>query len=201
MFVILQMRMNVVRHFISTPSKSRHYSHTIQGTPVQVCINSGATANTIDCATYEAISAAKTVPLKPTNVKRHPHGEDNPAPIPFAGLFFGMINTPSGQMDLTRFLVLKARNAGCLLSCETLTRLRMLHVVAFTTTEHSPVHHKYQYLLQKFPAVFIGKIEKLKDYQLEPNIDSTVQPVLQKSHPAPLHCCAKVEAKLKQLEH
>ena len=77
----------------------------------------------------------------------------------------------------------------------------MLHVVAFTTTEHSPVHHKYQYLLQKFPKVFIGKIEKLKDYQLEPNIDSTVQPVLQKSHPAPLHCCAKVEAKLKQLEH
>ncbi|CAH3174877.1 unnamed protein product, partial [Porites lobata] len=116
----------------------------------QVCIDSGATANTIDCATYEAISAAKTVPLKPTNVKRHPHGEDNPAPIPLAGLFFGMINTPSGKMDLTRFL--------------------------------------------KFPKVFIGKIEKLKDYQLEPNIDSTVQPVLQKSHPAPLHCCAKVEA-------
>ena len=190
-----------MRHFISTLSKSRHYSHTIQGTPVQVYIDSGATANIIDCATYEAISAAKTVPLKPTNVKRHPHGEDNPAPIPLAGLFFGMINTPSGQMDLTRFLVLNARNAGRLLSCETLTRLRMLHVVVFTTTEHSPVHHKYQYLLQKFPGVFIGKIEKLKDYQLEPNIDSTVQPVLQKSHPAPLHWCAKVEAKLKQLEH
>ena len=99
-----------------------------------------------------------TTLLIPTNVKLRTHGEDNPAPIAFAGSFFGMINTPSGQMDLTRFLVLKARNAGCLLSCETLTRLRMLHVVAFTTSEHSPVHHKYQYLLQKFPAVFIGKI-------------------------------------------
>ena len=73
----------------------------------------------------------RSVPLKPTNVKLRTLGEDNPAPILLARLFFGMINTPSGQMDLTRFLVLKARNAGCLLSCETLTCLGMLHVVAY----------------------------------------------------------------------
>ncbi|XP_073239887.1 uncharacterized protein [Porites lutea] len=132
---------------------------TIKGTPVQV-IDSGATANTIDYATYQAISAAKTVPLKPTNVKLHPYGEDNPDPIPLAGSFFGMINTPSGQMDLTRFL----------------------------------------YLLRPFPVVFSGKIEKLNDYQLEFNIDSTVQPVVQNSRPTPLHYHANVEAKLKQLE-
>ena len=53
---------------------------TIEGTPVKVCIDSGATANTIDYATYEAICAAKMVPLKPTNVKLRPYGEDNPAP-------------------------------------------------------------------------------------------------------------------------
>ena len=58
---------------------------TIEGTPVKVCIDSGATANTIDYATYEAISAAKTVALKPTSVKLRPYGEDNPAPIPLAG--------------------------------------------------------------------------------------------------------------------
>ena len=113
---------------------------TIEGTPVKVCIDSGATANTIDYPTYEAISAAKTVPLKPTNVKLRPYGEDNPAPIPLAGSFFGLIKTPSGQTDLTRFLVLKARNAGCLLSRETSTRLGMLHIAASTTTEHPPLH-------------------------------------------------------------
>ena len=32
---------------------------TIEGTPVKVCIDSGSTANTIDYATYEAISAGK----------------------------------------------------------------------------------------------------------------------------------------------
>ena len=37
---------------------------TIKGTPVQVCIDSGATANTIDYATDEAISAAKNSALK-----------------------------------------------------------------------------------------------------------------------------------------
>ena len=111
-----------------------------------------------------------------------------------------MINTPSGQMDLTRFPVLKARNPGCLLSGETSTRLGMLHVGAFTTTEHSPVHGEYQYLLQKFPAVFSGKIGKLKDYQLELNIDSVVQPVAQNSRPTPLHYRAKVEATLKQFQ-
>ena len=37
---------------------------TIEGTRVKVCIDAGATANTIDYATYEAISAGKTVPYK-----------------------------------------------------------------------------------------------------------------------------------------
>ena len=77
----------------------------------------------------------------------------------------------------------------------------MLHVAAFTTTDTSPVHGEYQYLLQKFPAVFSDKIGKIKDYQLELNIDSTVQPVVQNSRPTPLHYRAKVEAKLKQLEN
>ena len=59
----------------------------IEGAPVQVCIDSGATANTIDYATYERISAIKTLPLKPTDVRLRPYGEDNPAPIPLAGSF------------------------------------------------------------------------------------------------------------------
>ena len=96
--------------------------------------------------------------------------------------------------------MLKARNAGCLLSRETSTRLGMLHIAAYTTTEHPPLHGKYQYLLQKFPAVLSGKIGKLKDYQLELNIDPTVPPVVQNSRPTPLHYRPKVEAKLKQLE-
>ena len=172
----------------------------MEGTPVKVCIDSGATANTIDYATYEAICASKTVPLKPTNVKLRPYGEDNPTPIPLAGSFYGLINTPSGLTDLTRFVVLKAMNAGCLLCRETSTRLGMLHIAASTTTEHPPVHGEYQSLLQKFPAVFSGKIGKLRDYQLELNIDPTVQPVVQNSRPTPSHYLARVEAKLKQLE-
>jgi len=56
---------------------------TIKGTPVKLCIYSGATVNTIDYATYKAISATKAVPLKPTNVKLCPYGEDNPCQIVF----------------------------------------------------------------------------------------------------------------------
>ena len=166
MFVTLRMRMKDMRHFNSTLTKKSQISQLPSKVPhaVKGCIDSGATANTIDYATYEAISAAKTVPLKPTNVKLRPYGEDNPAPVPRAGSFFGLINTPSGQTDLTRFLVLKARNAGCLLSRETSTRLGMLHIAASTTTEYPPVHSEYQSLLQKFLAVFSGKIGKLKDY-------------------------------------
>ena len=59
----------------------------IEGAPALVCIDSGATANTIDYATYERISAMKTLPLKPTDVRLCPYGEDNPAPIPLAGSF------------------------------------------------------------------------------------------------------------------
>ena len=80
----------------------------------------------MDYATYEAINAIKLLPLKPTVVRLRPYGEDNPAPIPLAGSLFGLVEVPSGQTDITRFLVLKARNAGCLLSRETSTRLGML---------------------------------------------------------------------------
>ena len=76
----------------------------------------------------------------------------------------------------------------------------MLHIAASTATEHPLVHGEYQPLLQKFPAVFSGKIGKLKDYQLELNIDPTVQPVVQNSRLTPLHYCARLKAKLKQLE-
>ena len=81
-------------------------------------------------------------------------------------------------MDITRFLVLKARNAGCLLSRETSTRLGMLHVAASATIERSPNSGDYHYLLDKFPAVFSGEIGKLKDYQLEFSINPTAQPVV-----------------------
>ena len=57
--------------------------------------------------------------------------------------------------------VLQERNASCLLSRETSTRLGMLHVAASTTTELPPVNDGYQSLLQTFPAVFSGKIGKL----------------------------------------
>ena len=51
----------------------------IEGAPVQVCIDS---RNIIDYAAYEAISAVKALPLKPTDVRLRPDGEYNPAQIP-----------------------------------------------------------------------------------------------------------------------
>ena len=81
------------------------------------------------------------------DVRLRPYGQDNPAPIPLAGSFFGLVIAPSGQMDITRFLVLKARNAGCLLSRETSTCLGMLHVVASATMDFSPISGDYHYLL------------------------------------------------------
>ena len=96
--------------------------------------------------------------------------------------------------------MLKARNARCLLSRETSTRLGILHVAASIKSERSFAHGEYNYLLEKFPAVFSGEIGKLKDYQLELSIDPTVQPIAQNSRPTPIHYRAKVEAKLKQLE-
>jgi len=86
----------------------------IEGAPVQFCIDSGATL--LPMQHIEAIRAVKALPLKPTYFRLRPCGEDNPVTIPLAWSFFGLNTTPSGQMDLTKFFLLKARNAGCLLS-------------------------------------------------------------------------------------
>ena len=73
--------------FQVSPKQVKTDSVINEGAPAQVCIDSGATANTIDYATYERISAIKTLPLKPTDVRLCPYGEDNPTPIPLAGPF------------------------------------------------------------------------------------------------------------------
>ena len=134
MFVTLRMTMKVTKHFNSTLTRKSQISQLPSKVPQSKSALILVPQRTP--STMQHICAAKTVPLKPTNVKLCPYGEDNTVPIPLAGSFFGLINTPSGQTDLTRFLVLKAWNAGCLLSRETSTRLGMLHIAASTTTEH-----------------------------------------------------------------
>ena len=62
-----------MRHFqLNLNQEKSVITVTIKGTPVKVCIDSGATANTIDYATCEAISAAKTVPLKTQKCETSP---------------------------------------------------------------------------------------------------------------------------------
>jgi len=63
---------------------------------------------------YEAISAVKALPLKPTDVRLRPYGEDKPANSPCWVILW--INHLSFWTEiLTKFFVLKAQYAGCLL--------------------------------------------------------------------------------------
>lgn len=157
MFVTLQMRMNVISHFNSTLPKRSQMSRLPSKAPASKFALMLVPQRTPSTTQHMRPSVLKKqYPIKPTNVKLRPYGEDNPAPIPLIGSFFGLINTPFRQTGLTKFLVLKARNAGCRLSHETTTWLGMLHTAASTTTEHPPLHGEYQHLLQKFPPVFSG---------------------------------------------
>ena len=104
-------------------------------------------------------------------------------------------------MDLARFLALKARNAGCLLSRETSTWLGMLHVPAFTTTEHSPVHARWiQAPFTEVPRSVEWQNRETKRLPTWAQrwLNSTTSDT--NFRPTPLHYHAKVEAKLKQLE-
>ena len=60
---------------------------TIKDAPVQVCIDLGAAANTIDYATYEAISAIKAMLLKPTNCDFIPTVKVIPHQLPLTDHF------------------------------------------------------------------------------------------------------------------
>jgi len=84
---------------------------------------------------------------------------------------------------------------SCLLSYDTTKRLKLISIINAIEDPRSNVTNK---IVHDFDSIFHG-LGKLKDFQLQLNIDDTVEPVHQKHRRVPFSKRPQVEAATKQL--
>ena len=188
--------------FAQTPSQttsqppSRH-SPTCQvnlnGHPITVLIDSGASANLIDELTYNHLRSTHcaTGPIKPPQSKIYPYGSKTP--LPLLGTISATITRHSLSVDAI-FHVTKGNN-GNLLSCATAEQLNLLQL-----NVNSNVTNLYdQIVCHEFPDLFDG-IGKVKEKRIHLHIDQTVTPKQQPQRRIPFHVRKDVEKELERLE-
>ena len=169
---------------------------TVAGTLIPVIIDSGASVNVLDSATFNLLTDENIV-LRNSTVKIYPYGSETPLPV--KGSFSANVSTPQLHPSAD-FVVVANSNAGSLLGKKTATELGLLRVGPEYPCEVNQITvQSVQAIVDKHDAVFNG-IGKLKDYQLKIHVDPEVTPVAQPQRRVPFHVRTDVEKKLEELQ-
>lgn len=176
----------------------------VNGTPIQVTIDSGATTNILDSKAFDTLqSKSKPITLQPTKTKIYPYNSKEP--LPLLGKCVVSIETKS-TWTATTFYVVKG-SSGSLLGYETATELGLLRldVKRIDENKQMPPEEKESTqsaepeVIKKYQHLFEG-IGKLKDYKQKIHCDPTVTPVAQRPRRIPFHLRKQVAEKLQELE-
>ncbi|XP_046578824.1 uncharacterized protein LOC124286492 [Haliotis rubra] len=120
-----------------------------------------------------------------------PYGVDTALPV--AGTFKADIKAGEMTLNEVEFIVVK-RDGPSLLGRKTSQKLGVLKLGNSVNSLHTTID-----FVKAFPECFEG-FGKLKDYQLNIPIDSSVQPVIQNLRSVPYHLRERLSQKLEELE-
>jgi hypothetical protein len=177
--------------------KQPRTSVNIQGNVISMMIDSGASVNIIDEASYKAFSSPPKLALARASI--FTYGASKPVTV--LGTFESEIEVNHRKTAAT-FYVTKG-TSGCLLSYKTASELRLISISINQINDKSfsqPAGSKItiEDLERKFPQLFNG-VGKLKDHQVKLFIDESVKPVAQMNRRIPFHLQTAVEKELKQM--
>lgn len=166
-----------------------------------VTLDSGATVNLMDQATYK--SARSQWVLSPTTTKIYPYGVE--APIELQGKFTATVTSEdTGIQTVARFYVTKG-NAGSLLSFHTAVALKLLPVVQMVSNEKTEFKKSDRgsdllktYIKQRFTSLCEG-VGKLKGKEIHLHVDPEIPPVAQHHRRVPFHLRWAVEEEIQRL--
>uniref|UniRef100_H2ZZ81 Gypsy retrotransposon integrase-like protein 1 n=1 Tax=Latimeria chalumnae TaxID=7897 RepID=H2ZZ81_LATCH len=162
---------------VTASQKQPHFGIKINGQPLTVMADSGASINVID--EYELTTQ--------TTANR------SQKPLPVLGKFHATIKSTTKARNETFYVVESA--VGSQLSWKTSQGLGLIKVVQ-QVTQDNPVESFVEMLLHGYDDLFHG-LGKLKKFQVTLHIDETVQPVAQPHRKIPFHIHKELE---KQLE-
>ena len=162
----------------------------IIGVPVEMIIDSGASANVISQASWEQLKKCHIRCVSQQNTKKlYAYGAVSPLEV--IGTFTADI-TMGNKCVSAEVTVVKGQGES-LLGSETATELGVLKL-------NIPVNSvvNYSELMTRYKDVFTG-IGKLKDFQLNLHIDQQVQPLAQPLRRPAFSLREKIEKKLDEL--
>ena len=173
----------------------------INDTPVNMKIDTGASVNILDEATYNAL---KPIPqLRERHTPIYSYNSSQALPV------LGTFNTTLRYKNHTaqaEFVVIKG-SSGNLLSYKSCTELELIKIVHdndiadIDDTDKSidNLSNTADFWNKKYPTVFTDKIGKLKNYQLSLHIDTSVKPVQAKPRLVAINLEPLVQKELQNL--
>ena len=158
----------------------------INGTPINVMADTGASVSILDEATFAKL---RTKPkLSGTNEKIFPYGSNKP--LPLVGKCDCEVETEK-KFSVETFFVVKG-TTGCLVSWKGSQRLGLVQVVR---SVEQPGKDKVESLVESYSDPFEG-LGKLKGFQVRLHVENNVQPIAQPPRRVPFHVREKLEEQL-----
>ena len=162
------------------------------GVVVEMVIDTSATTDILDEATYRNIHQNEDTELQPTTKRLFAYGSDSQLTI--LGKFDATIAFKDKYKDTTIHVVQGSH--GSLLSYKTAMDLGILDLHVNHVSDTVPVHEQ---LCRQYSGIFNG-IGRLKGVEVKLHIDQSVSPVAQRARRIPFHMRKKVARELDQLE-
>ena len=183
---------------ITNSNNSPYYTVNIEGQPVNMLIDSGASLNIIDTKLHQHLKPNQ--PLKPTKTRIYPYKSSTPLPV--RGYFTSTISTNFSSED-ARIYVLEGTGKP-ILSKQTAERLQLLRIgpppspqyQVNATTTNMPT--STQQIIDQHKSAFEGT-GLLKNFELHLHIDKNITPIQQPIRRVPFHTKEKLSAEIKRL--
>ena len=159
---------------------------------VQMIIDTGASTDIIDKATFDRISVSRKIKLQKSTAQIFAYGSD--MPLKTYGKFETTIESKKAITIATIHVI--EGNSGCLLSYNTACELSLIALNLNTVTDKPLTSEQLQ---QRYPEIFNG-LGQLQDFEVKLHIDESVPPVAQAARRIPFHMRKKVSDALDELE-
>ena len=162
----------------------------IEGEPIRMTIDSGASVNIMDSNTFNKIRRPSNMLFKQPVSKVYPYGSRTPLPV--IGVFITKVKFHSKVVD-THVHVVEG-TTGNLLGCQTAQDLGILHITQnvtsrqYVTTSDTPQSQ----IIDQFADLFEGA-GKVDGVEIKLHIDQYVSPKQQQHRRIPFHIRRDVE--------
>ncbi|XP_046328438.2 uncharacterized protein K02A2.6-like [Haliotis rufescens] len=165
-------------------TKSPKFTMKINGQPVIMLADSGASINTISKTVYQSLRPKPN--LQECRTKVFPYGKKKPVHV--LGRFTATIASKTASAEAKICVVSDVDE--CLLSWQMAQELHLLKI-------HESVYScKSEDLITEYSDLFTG-LGKLKDVKVQLHIDKDVQPVAQQYRRVPFHVRKDIETQIK----